>query len=104
MMALEWGDPLGIAMDVRVLNGDTASVLVDANGNPANFGVWPTDLDAGAGISPFTSFRLNMQAFTPGATDAFNVLGEATAMFAVFDVERRTANQDVWLPGVCASN
>ena len=101
LTTLDSGDPLGIPMDVHVLNGDTASVLVDANGNPANFGVWPNDLDAGAGISPFTSFHLNMEAFTPDVRD---VLSEATAMFAVFDVERRTSNIDVWMPGVCASH
>jgi len=98
-------DPLGIPMRVRALNGNTGSVIVDASGNPANFGIWPQDLDAGAGISPFTSFRLNMQVFAPPASmDIQKVLTNATAMFAVFEVERRTANVDAWLPGVCASN
>jgi hypothetical protein len=104
-MSFEFEDPLGIPMRVRALNGNTSSVLVDANGNPGNFGTWPVELDAGAGISPFTSFRLDMRVFeTAESPQIRDVMTRTNAMFAVFEVERRTTNVEAWVPGVCAAN
>jgi hypothetical protein len=101
--SFEFNDPLGIPMRVRALNGNTIAVLGDGAGN-ANFSSWPADLDAGAGISPFTSFHLDMRVFGPQASpDIRDVLAHTTAMFMVFEVERRTANVLAWVPGVCAN-
>jgi subtilisin-like proprotein convertase family protein len=99
--SFESSDPLGIPIRPRTLNGDTVAVLGDGAGNP-NFSVWPADLGAGAGISPFTSFRLDMRAFGPQASqDVRNVLTHTTALFFVFEVERRASNLAAWIPGVC---
>lgn len=100
--SFESTDPLGIPVRPTALNGNTTSVIDDGQGHPTNFGTWPTDLGAGAGISPFTSFRFDMRVFAPPATTQIqNVLTQTRAMFLVFDVERRTANTNAWVPGVC---
>lgn len=99
--SFESTDPLGIPLSFPALNGDTFSVLGDPQSGP-NFGVWPSDLGAGAGISPFTSFRIDMRAFGPPAsTDVQTVLTKANALFLVFDVERRTSVPVASVPGVC---
>jgi hypothetical protein len=95
-------DPLGIALGIRAINGNTFNVLGDPQTGNLNFGVWPTDLGAGAGMSPFTSFRIDMRAFAPPASqDVQDVLTHANAVFVVFDVERRTSVLPAWVPGVC---
>jgi hypothetical protein len=100
--SFESTDPLGIPVRPTALNGNTTNVIDDGLGHPVNFGTWPADLAAGAGISPFTSFRFDMRVFAPPAsTQIQNVLTQTRAMFLVFDVERRTANVNAWVPGVC---
>jgi hypothetical protein len=101
LVSFEPGDPAGVPIRPRALNGNTVNVLGDGQGN-VNFGAWPDDLGAGAGISPFTSFQLNMQVFAPPATqDVQSVLTQTTALFFVFDVERQTANINATMPGLC---
>jgi hypothetical protein len=98
--SFESADPLGIPLAFPALNGDTFAVLGEPQ-NP-NFGTWPADLGAGAGISPFTSFRIDMRAFAPPAsTDVQAVLDHTNALFVVFEVERRTSVPVAWVPGVC---
>lgn len=101
--SFESTDPLGIPVRPTALNGNTNNVIDDGSGHPINFGTWPTDLGAGAGISPFTSFRFDMRVFAPplASTAVQNVLTQTRAMFLVFDIERRTSNTNAWVPGVC---
>ena len=100
--SFESTDPLGIPVRPTALNGNTTNVIDDGSGHPINFGTWPADLGAGAGISPFTSFRFDMRVFAPPAsTQIQNVLTQTRAMFLVFDVERRTSNTSAWVPSVC---
>lgn len=101
MTAFDSTDPLGIPLAVPALNGSTADVLGVAGGS-ANFGTWPVDLGAGAGISPFTAFRFDMRGFgSTSAPEVQSVLTNARAVFLVFDVDRRTSVPVVWVPGVC---
>jgi hypothetical protein len=101
--SFESTDPLGIPVRPTALNGSTNNVIDDGSGHPINFGTWPTDLGAGAGISPFTSFRFDMRVFAPPASTSIqNVLAQTRAMFLVFDIERRTSNTNAWVPGVCS--
>jgi hypothetical protein len=100
-VSFEPDDPLGIPIRMRALNGDTVSVLGDGAGS-SNFGAWPAELGAGAGISPFTSFSFDMRGFGPSASqDIEEVLNKTNALFVVFEVERRTSNLDASIPGVC---
>ena len=100
--SFESTDPLGIPVRPTALNGNTNNVIDDGAGHPVNFGIWPAELGAGAGISPFTSFRFDMRVFGPTApTTVQTALTQTRAMFLVFDVERRTANTSAFVPGVC---
>lgn len=87
-------DPAGVPIAPRVLNGDTVEVL-----SAQNFGSWPFDLDAGAGISPFTSFQLNLQGFQDG--QARSVFDRARALFVVMEVERKISVSPAFVPGIC---
>lgn len=88
------GDPAGLPIAPRVFNGDTAEVL-----SAANFGSWPVELDAGAGISPFTSFQLNLQGFQAGVPRT--VFDHSRALLLVFEVERKVSVSPAFVPGVC---
>jgi hypothetical protein len=102
-MPFEASDPLGIPIRAAALNGNVANVLDDGLGHPINFGIWPADLGAGAGISPFTSFRFDMRAFAPpfASQSVQDTLSHTRALLMMFDVERRTSNLNAWVPGVC---
>jgi len=92
-------DPLGIPLSYPAFNGGAFDVLGIPGTGILNFGAWPADLGAGAGISPFTSFRIDMRAFATAPAAA--VLDHTKAMFLVFEVERRTSNPFAFVPGVC---
>jgi hypothetical protein len=101
MMSFDSTDPLGIPLAVPALDGQTVDVL-GVPGGPANFGTWPVDLGAGAGISPFTTFRFDMRGFGPmSGPDVQSVLTNARAVFLVFDLDRRTSVPVAWVPGIC---
>lgn len=87
-------DPLGIAIAPSARNGETIDVL-----SSAGFGAWPVDLDAGAGISPFTSFQLKLGGFQSGIPRS--VFDHAQALLLVMEVERRVSTTPAWVPGVC---
>jgi hypothetical protein len=90
----EIADLLGAPMRLPAMSGNNATVF-----DAAHFGSLPDALTEGAGISPFTSFRIDM-GFTanPNATD---IMDNALAVYLVFEVERRASNQRVVLPGIC---
>lgn len=101
-VSFESTDPLGTRLSIPALNGNTFNVLGDSQTGTVNFGTWPADLGAGAGISPFTSFSIDMRAFAPPQSqDVQDVLTKTNALFVVFDVERQTSVPVAWVPGVC---
>lgn len=87
-------DPLGIAIAPSARNGETIDAL-----SSTGFGAWPVDLDAGAGISPFTSFQLKLGGFQSGFPRT--VFDHTQALLLVMEVERRVATTPAWVPGVC---
>jgi hypothetical protein len=81
----------GVPLALPTLNGSVVDIV-------PRFGS-SSELGAGAGLSPFTTFTLNMSAFASG--EPKNVLGAARAAFLVLEVERRISTNPIALPGIC---
>jgi hypothetical protein len=92
VLSLEADSDDGVALAIPALNGDVNSV-------PLKFGPSPTELGTGAGLSPFTLFRLDMSPFQSGVPKT--AINAANALFLVFEVERRVSTSNVQVPGVC---
>lgn len=87
-------EPSGVAMSMRVASGSNGEVL-------ASMSQLPNDLFAGAGISPFTSFEIDM-GFRD-SEEGEQVLDMANAALLVFEIESRTTTQSVRLPAICTA-
>jgi hypothetical protein len=92
VLALEADSPDGVALALPALNGDLASVST-------KFGPSPAELGTGAGLSPFTRFKLDMTPFQSGVPRT--AMTQAGAVLLVFEVERRVSVPNVDVPGVC---
>jgi hypothetical protein len=81
----------GVAMSLPVINGPGGDVLTD-------FGT-STELGAGAGISPFSTFTVNFNSFWSEPPKTF--IGKTEAVLLVLEVERRVGTVPVFVPGAC---
>jgi len=62
-------------------------------------GVPDPGLGAGAGLSPFTSFELDLSGLdTPNARSAWD---STQALYLMFEIERRVSLDPAWVEGVC---
>ena len=86
----------GVASSLRVL-GDRAATEVQ---NKFNLHV-PTGLGANAGLSPFTSFAIDLGFYRDASLVNFR---DATrALYLVFEIEGREASSSVTVPGLCGA-
>lgn len=92
VLSIDADDPAGVALSLPAINGDVLQVL-------DRFGPSTAELGTGAGLSPFTTFHIDMTPFQAGTPK--NALAAATAVLLVFEVERRVSTSDVQVPGVC---
>jgi hypothetical protein len=91
LLSFRTDTPAGVPLALPTLNGPVIEVLT-------RFGA-SSELGIGAGISPFTTFHLDMKAFDSG--EPRRLLHLAQAAFLVFEVDRRVDTASVALPGVC---
>lgn len=84
----------GVPASLRVL-GDRNPLEVQ-NRFSANL---PPGLGANAGISPFTSFAIDMSFFRD--TSLVNFADATRALYLVFEIEAREATSPVTVPGLC---
>ena len=92
VLSLDASDPAGVALSLPALNGNVTQVS-------DRFGPSTPELGTGAGLSPFTTFHIDMTPFQNGTPKT--ALAAATAVLLVFDVERRVSTSDVQVPGIC---
>ncbi|WP_437811134.1 hypothetical protein [Sorangium sp. So ce1078] len=86
-------DEAGVPLSLPVINGNVVDVL-------PRFGT-SSELGAGAGISPLTTFDIDFTSFYTSAPLGF--IDETVAVLLVMDVERRVSAQNSFVPGVCQS-
>jgi hypothetical protein len=92
VLGLDADTTAGVPLSLPALNGNVTQVS-------DRFGPSTTDLGTGAGLSPFTTFRVDMTPFQTGTPK--NALAAASAVLLVFEVERRVSTSDVQVPGMC---
>jgi len=92
VLALDADKAAGVPLSLPTLNGNVNQVS-------DRFGASTPDLGTGAGLSPFTTFRVDMTPFQSGTPKA--ALAAASAVLLVFEVERRVSTSDVQVPGMC---
>ena len=93
--SLEPDDARGIPLSLPVLAGEAREVLDKFS--PA--GASDPGLGAGAGLSPFTSFEIDMSSM--GAANAQEVWNNTQALYLVFHVERQVSLDPPDVEGVC---
>ncbi len=90
-----WADSAsGVPLPLPADSGPSGDALVE-------FGA-SNELGAGAGMSPFTTFEVNMSSFFNAPP--LNTITEADALILVMEVERRVTTSNVYVPGVCQTN
>jgi hypothetical protein len=92
VLSIDAEQAAGVALSLPTINGGVLQVL-------DRFGPSTPELGTGAGLSPFTTFQIDMTAFQSGAPKT--ALALASAVLLVFEVERRLSTSDVQVPGVC---
>ncbi|WP_437778344.1 hypothetical protein [Sorangium sp. So ce1097] len=84
-------DEAGVPLSLPVINGNVVDVL-------PRFGT-SSELGAGAGISPLTTFDIDFTSFYE--SEPYGFIDETVAVLLVMDVERRVSTQQSFVPGVC---
>jgi hypothetical protein len=95
LMTLAPDDPRGIPLSLPVLAGG-ADVAIDRFSPP---GVPDPGLGVGAGLSPFTSFEIDMTSL--GNLPAPDVFKMTQAIYVMFEVEARQSLDPPSVEGVC---
>jgi hypothetical protein len=93
VLSIDADNPAGVALSLPALNGSVTQVN-------DRFGQTTPDLGTGAGLSPFTTFHIDMTPFQAGTPKS--ALAVASAVLLVFEVERRVSTDKVQVPGICA--
>jgi hypothetical protein len=88
-------DARGIPLSLPVLVGSASEALdkFSPSGGPDQ------GLGAGAGLSPFTSFELDMTSL--GSSNVQDVWNSTQALYLMFEVERNVSLDPAWVEGVC---
>jgi hypothetical protein len=95
LMTLAPDDARGMPLSLPVLIGSAGEALdkFSPSGGPDQ------GLGVGAGLSPFTSFELDMTSL--GAANVQDIWNNTQALYLMFEVERNVSFDPTWVEGVC---